>query len=58
MKFIKNLENFDQKKGRMGIAQELLNDVNSDPNLLITGDETVMMLKPKPNDRNENNQKS
>lgn len=42
-KFIPKLLNFDQKRNRMNIAQELLNDVNDDPNLLqrvITGDET------------------
>ncbi|KYN23197.1 Insulin-like growth factor-binding protein complex acid labile subunit [Trachymyrmex cornetzi] len=40
--FLKLL-NFDQKQRRMNIAQDMLNDVNDDPNLLkrvITGDET------------------
>ncbi|XP_029673845.1 protein GVQW3-like [Formica exsecta] len=42
-KFVPKLLNFDQKQCRMGIAQELLNEVNDDPELLkrvITGDET------------------
>lgn len=42
-KFVPKLLNFDQKDCRMNIAQELLNDVNDDPDLLkrvITGDET------------------
>ena len=42
-KFVPKLLNFDQKNRRMSIAQELLNDVNDDPDLLkrvITGDET------------------
>jgi len=37
------LLNFDQKNRRMSIAQELLDDVNDDPDLLkrvITGDES------------------
>ena len=41
-KFVPKLLNFDQKNRRMSIAQELLNDVNDDPDLLkrvITGDE-------------------
>lgn len=42
-KFVLKLLNFDQKNRRMSIAQELLNDVNDDPDLLkrvITGDES------------------
>lgn len=42
-KFILNLLNFDQKKLRMRVAQELLNDINEDPDLLkrvITGNQT------------------
>ena len=42
-KFNPKLLNFDQKNNHMNIAQELLNDVNDDPDLLkrvITGDET------------------
>lgn len=42
-KFVPKLLNFDQKQCRMDIAQELLNEVNDDPELLkrvITGDET------------------
>ena len=42
-KFVPKLLNFDQKNRRMNIAQELLNDVNDDPDLLkrvITGDES------------------
>ena len=41
-KFVSRLLNFDQKTRRMTIAQEMLNDVNNDPDLLkrvITGDE-------------------
>ena len=41
-KFVPKLQNFDQKTRRMTIAQEMLNDVNDDPDLLkrvITGDE-------------------
>ena len=40
-KFVPKLLNFDQKTRRMTIAQEMLNDVNDDPDLLkkvITGD--------------------
>ena len=55
-KFVPKLLNFDQKTRRMTIAQEMLNDVNDDPDLLkkvITGDESwvymVMTSKPKPN---------
>ena len=43
VKFVPKLLNFDQKNRRMSIAQELLNDVNDDPDLLkrvITGDES------------------
>lgn len=42
-KFVPKLLNFDQKNRRMSISQELLNDVNDDPDLLkrvVTGDET------------------
>ncbi|XP_046975163.1 protein GVQW3-like [Vanessa cardui] len=42
-KFVPKLLNFKQKQRRISIAQELLNDVNNDPDLLkrvITGDET------------------
>ena len=42
-KFLPNLLNFDKKTRRMTIAQEMLNDVNDDPDLLkkvITGDES------------------
>ncbi|XP_046964592.1 uncharacterized protein LOC124533404 [Vanessa cardui] len=42
-KFVSKLLNFEQKQRRISIAQELLNDVNNDPDLLkrvITGDET------------------
>ena len=42
-KFAPNLLNFDQKTRRMTIAQEILNDVNDDPDLLkkvISGDES------------------
>ncbi|XP_018346773.1 PREDICTED: histone-lysine N-methyltransferase SETMAR-like [Trachymyrmex septentrionalis] len=42
-KFVPKLLNFDQKQHRVDIAQELLNEVNNDPELLktvITGDET------------------
>ena len=42
-KFVPKLLNFDQKIRRMTIAQEMLNDVNDDPDLLkrvITGDES------------------
>jgi len=42
-KFVPKLLNFDQKSRRMSISQEMLNDVNDDPDLLkkvITGDET------------------
>ncbi|XP_029665557.1 uncharacterized protein LOC115236955 [Formica exsecta] len=42
-KFVLKLLNFDQEQCRMDIAQELLNEVNDDPELLkrvITGDET------------------
>ena len=42
-KFVPKLLNFDQKQHRMNIAQELLNEVNDDPELIkrvITGDET------------------
>ena len=41
-KFVPKLLNLDQKIRRMTIAQEMLNDVNEDPDLLkrvITGDE-------------------
>lgn len=41
-KFIPKLLNFDEKNRRMSIAQELLNDVNNDLDLLkrvLTGDE-------------------
>ena len=52
-KFVPKLLNFDQKTRRMTIAQEMLNDVNDDPDLLkkvVTGDESwVMTSKPKPN---------
>ena len=50
-KFVPRLLNFDQKTRRMTIAQEMLNDVNDDPDLLkkvITGDES-WVSKPKPN---------
>jgi len=33
-KFVPKVLNFDQKNRRMSIAQELLNDVNDDPDLL------------------------
>ena len=33
-KIVLKLLNFDQKNRRMSIAQELLNDVNDDPDLL------------------------
>ena len=42
-KFVPKLLNYDQKTSRMTIAQEMLNDVNDDPDLLkkvITGDES------------------
>jgi len=42
-KFVPKLLNFGQKNRRMSIAQELLDDVNDDPDLLkrvITGDES------------------
>ena len=42
-KFVPKLLNFDQKTRRMTIAQEMLNNVNGDPDLLkrvITGDES------------------
>ena len=42
-KFVPKLLNFDQKTRRMIIAQEMLNDVNDDPDLLkkvITGGES------------------
>ena len=42
-KFVPKLLNFDQKTRRMTIAQEMLNGVNDDPDLLkrvITGDES------------------
>ncbi|XP_025271347.1 protein GVQW3 [Camponotus floridanus] len=42
-KFVPKLLNFDQKQRRVDIAQELLNAVNDDPDLLkrvITGDES------------------
>ena len=42
-KFVPKLLNFDQKQHRMNIAQELLNEVNDDLELIkrvITGDET------------------
>ena len=42
-KFVPKLLNFDQKKRRMTIAQEMLNAVNEDPDFLkraITGDES------------------
>lgn len=42
-KFVPKSLNFEQKQRRISIAQELLNDVNDDPDLLkrvITGDET------------------
>ena len=42
-KFVPKLLNFDQNTRRMTIAQEKLNDVNDDPDLLkraITGDES------------------
>ena len=42
-KFVPKLLNFDQKIRRVTIAQEMLNDVNDDPDLLkmvITGDES------------------
>ena len=42
-KFVPNLLNFDQKTRCMTIAQEMLNDVNDDPDLLkkvITGDKS------------------
>ena len=42
-KFVPKMLNFDQKTHRMTIAQEILNDVNDDPDLLkrvITGDES------------------
>jgi len=42
-KFVPKLLNFDQKQHRINIAQDMLNDVNDDPDLLkrvITGDET------------------
>ncbi|XP_014480045.1 PREDICTED: uncharacterized protein LOC106747216 [Dinoponera quadriceps] len=42
-KFVPKLLNFDQKQHRMNIAQDMLNDVNDDPDLLkrvITGDES------------------
>ena len=41
--FVPKLLNFDQKTRRMNIAQEMLNDVNDDPDLLkrvISGDES------------------
>ena len=41
-KFVPKLLNFDQKTRRMTIAEEMLNDVNDDPDLpkkVITGDE-------------------
>jgi len=43
-KFVPKLLNFDQKNCRMSIAQELLNDVNDNPDLLkrvITGETWV-----------------
>ncbi|EFN73466.1 hypothetical protein EAG_08786, partial [Camponotus floridanus] len=42
-KFVPKLLNFDQKQRRVDIAQELLNAINDDPDLLkrvITGDES------------------
>lgn len=42
-KFVPKLLNFDQKQHRINIAQDMLNDVNDDPDLLkrvITGDES------------------
>ena len=45
VKFVPKLLNFDQKTRRMTIAQEMLNDVNDDPDLLqrvITGDELLV----------------
>ena len=36
-KFVPKLLNSDQKTSRMTIAQEILNDVNDDPDLLKTG---------------------
>ncbi|EFN70230.1 hypothetical protein EAG_12167, partial [Camponotus floridanus] len=42
-KFVPKLLNFDQKQRRVDIAQELLNAVNDDPDLLkrvITGNES------------------
>ena len=43
VKFVRKLLNFYQKNRNMSITQDLLNDVNDDPDLLkriITGDET------------------
>ncbi|XP_018339114.1 PREDICTED: uncharacterized protein LOC108746691 [Trachymyrmex septentrionalis] len=48
-KFVPKLLNFDQKQRRVDIAQELLNEVNNDPELLktvITGDETWPPYSP------------
>ena len=42
-KFVPKLLNFDEKNRRMTIAQEMLNEVNEDPDFLkrvITGDES------------------
>ena len=44
-KFVQKFLNFDQKTHRMAIAQEMLNDVNDDPDLLkrvIIGDESCV----------------
>ena len=46
-KFVLKLLNFNQKTRRMAIAQEMLNDVNDDPDLLKkvkTGDESWVWL--------------
>ncbi|KYQ55784.1 hypothetical protein ALC60_02906 [Trachymyrmex zeteki] len=46
-KFVPKLLNLDQKQCRMNIAQDMLNDVNDDPDLLkrvITGDETFFLF--------------
>ena len=58
-KMVPKVLNFEQKKCRMDIVQEMLMTFNNDPDLLknvITGDE--LLLKPKSNRPNGNVEKS
>ena len=58
-KIVSKLLNFEQKQRHMDIAQEMLTTCNDDPDLLIkVTNYGRMTLRPKPNYRNGNVQKS